>query len=110
MSDVADRVGVGLRPETLDFVEGELGSGRNDQKVIVETAAVAEETWDRWARARLLPAQVEIATAAGDVERARSAVDELTAIVVGYPSPALEAGRRVALGRVLLAEGDAPAT
>jgi len=70
-------------------------------------AAVADETWDRWARARLLPAQVEIAIAAGDVARARLAVDELGQIVAGYPSPALEAGRRVALGRVLLAEGDA---
>ena len=70
---------------------------------------MAEETWDRWARARLLPAQVEIAIAAGDLARARSAVDELAGIVAGYPSPALEAGRRVALGRVLVAEGDAPA-
>ncbi|MEA2607028.1 MAG: hypothetical protein QOI00_1785 [Chloroflexota bacterium] len=72
-------------------------------------AAVAEQTWDRWARARLLPAQVEIAIAAGNVARARSAVDELTSIVHGYPSPALEAGCRVAVGRVLLAEGDSPA-
>jgi class 3 adenylate cyclase len=71
--------------------------------------AVAEETWDRWARARLLPAQVEIAIAAGEVERARTAIDELQATVKGYPSPALEAGRQVALGRVLLAEGDAAA-
>jgi len=70
-------------------------------------SAVAEETWDRWARARLLPAQVEIAIAADDLERARTAVDELAAIVSGYPSPALEAGRRLALGRVLVAEGDA---
>lgn len=69
-------------------------------------AAVAGETWDRWARARLLPAQVEIALAAGGLARARTAVDELKEIVVGYPSPALEAGCRVALGRVLLAEGD----
>jgi tetratricopeptide (TPR) repeat protein len=29
--------------------------------------AVAEQTWDRWARARLLPAQAEIAIAAGDL-------------------------------------------
>ena len=64
-------------------------------------AAVAEETWDRWARARLLPAQVEIAIAAGDVAGARTAIDALTEIVAGYPSPALEAGRQVALGRVL---------
>jgi class 3 adenylate cyclase len=68
--------------------------------------AVAEQTWDRWARARLLPAQAEIAIAAGDLGRARAAVDELRSIVMGYPSPALEAGCRVAIGRVLLAEGD----
>ncbi len=71
-------------------------------------AAVAEETWDRWARARLLPAQVEIAVAAGDVAGARKAVDGLGEIVRDYPSPAFEAGRQVALARVLLAEGDAP--
>ena len=39
--------------------------------------------------------------------RARAAVDDLAGVVVGYPSPALEAGRQVALARVLLAEGDA---
>jgi class 3 adenylate cyclase len=50
---------------------------------------------------------VEIAIAAGDVTGARTAVDELAGIVGGYPSPALEAGRQVALGRVLVAEGDA---
>jgi len=72
-------------------------------------AAVDEQTVDRWTRARLLPAQVEIAIAAEDVGRARAAVNELAAIVVGYPSPALEAGRQVALGRVLLAEGEAAA-
>ncbi len=70
-------------------------------------AAVAEQARDQWARARLLPAQVEIAIAAGDVARARAAVDDLAGVVVGYPSPALEAGRQVALARVLLAEGDA---
>ena len=72
-------------------------------------AALAEETWDRWARARLLPAQAEIAIAAGDVELARTAVDELVGVVSGYPSPALEAGRQAALGRVLVAEADFPA-
>ena len=68
-------------------------------------AAVADETWDRWAQARLLPAQVEIAVAAGDVPGARTAVDALAEIVAGYPSPALEAGRLVALGRVLARRG-----
>ena len=83
------------------------GNARAAAKAI--DAAVAGETWDRWARARLLPAQAEIAIAAGDVTRARTAVDELKAIVMGYPSPALEAGCRVAVARVLLAEGDASA-
>jgi class 3 adenylate cyclase len=70
-------------------------------------SAVAEQSWDQWARARLLPAQVEIAVAAGDPTLARTAADELARIVDTYSSPALEAGRHQALARVLLAEGDA---
>ena len=66
-----------------------------------------EETWDRWARGRLLVAQVEISIAAGDIARARAAIDELATIIPEHPSPALVAGRQVAAGRVLLAEGDA---
>ena len=71
-------------------------------------SAVAEESWDQWARVRLLPAQVEIAIAAGDPARARTAAEELTRIVDTYTLPALDAGRRQAWGRVLLAEGDGP--
>lgn len=85
-----------------------LAEGKVKAAASAISAAVAEETWDRWARARLLPAQVEIAIAAGDTELARTAIDDLAGIVVGYPSPALESGRQVALGRVLMAEGDAP--
>ena len=83
-----------------------LAQGKVKAAVTAINAAVAEETWDRWARGRLLQAQVEILIAAGDSENARTAIDELSEIVAGYPSPALEAGRRVALARVLLAEGD----
>jgi class 3 adenylate cyclase len=84
-----------------------LAEGKTKAAAAAINAAVADESWDRWARARLLPAQVEIDIAAGDVNGARVAVDELTEIVAGYPSPAMEAGRQVALGRVLIAEGDA---
>ena len=35
------------------------------------------------------------------------AIDALSEIVAGYPTPALESGRLAALGRVLVAEGDA---
>jgi len=86
-----------------------LGEGKIKAAAAAINAALDEETWDRWARARLLPAQVEIALAGGDTARARTAADELASIVVGYPSPALEAGRHTAHGRVFLAEGDAPA-
>jgi class 3 adenylate cyclase len=86
-----------------------LAEGKTKAAAAAINAAVDEASWDRWARARLLPAQVEISIAAGDLERARTAVEELAGIVVGYPSPALEAGRQTALGRVLVAEGDAAA-
>ena len=40
--DVADRLGVGVRAEPLDLVEGEVGSGGDDQVVVVEEGAVVE--------------------------------------------------------------------
>ncbi|TAM57092.1 MAG: adenylate/guanylate cyclase domain-containing protein [Chloroflexota bacterium] len=84
-----------------------LAQGRTAAAAAAINAAVAEATEDRWARGRLLPAQVEIAIAAGDLAGARKAADELAGIVGGYPSPALVAGQQAALGRVLLGEGDA---
>jgi class 3 adenylate cyclase len=80
----------------------------------VEAAASAirsavQETWDQWAKARLLAAQVEIAVAAGDPASGRAAYDELVELERTYESPALHAGKHEALGRVLLAEGDANA-
>ena len=70
-------------------------------------AAVRDEIWDQWARARLLPAQVEIAVAASDLETARLAVDEFERISSTYDSPALAAQRHQAWGRIHLAEGRA---
>ena len=67
--------------------------------------ALGDDTWDRGARFRLLPAAIEIAVAAGEVGRARAAVDELAGIG-DLTAPAAVATRRVALGRVLVAEGD----
>ncbi len=72
-------------------------------------AAVAEAGGDQPTLLRLLPAQVEIATAAGDTPLARTAVDELAGIAHEYPAPALGANRLLASGRVLIAEGDGPA-
>jgi class 3 adenylate cyclase len=59
-------------------------------------------------RGRLLPAQVEIALAAGDVDTAHSAADELALIAADHVSVVWDAAARTARGAVLLYEGDAP--
>jgi DNA-binding CsgD family transcriptional regulator len=70
---------------------------------------VVAETSERFRRAKLLPAQVEILLAAGELPAARVAADELTGIAEDYDTPALRAMAGHALGAVLLAEGDARA-
>jgi tetratricopeptide (TPR) repeat protein len=57
-------------------------------------------------RAPLLVAQVEIAVAADDIDRARAAADELDAIAARFQSKALQACAATAKARVRLAEGD----
>lgn len=59
-------------------------------------------------RARLLPAQVEIALAVHDVAEAREAAEELRAIASSYDAPLWHASAHQALGLVLIHEGDAP--
>jgi class 3 adenylate cyclase len=61
------------------------------------------------ARLALLPAQVEIALAAGDVSLARATVDNQSALAERFDSLAVRASTASALGAVLLAEGDAAA-
>lgn len=58
-------------------------------------------------RAPLLEAQVEIEIAAGDLDRARSAADELELVARRFDTTALVAGAALARGRVQLADGDA---
>ena len=58
-------------------------------------------------RAPLLEAQVEIEIAAGNLDRARSAAEELQLVAAQFHSKALVAGATLARGRVRLAEGDA---
>ena len=57
-------------------------------------------------RAPLLEAQVEIAIAAGDVECARSAADELGRIAAIFQSSGMAASATLARGHVRLAEAD----
>jgi hypothetical protein len=57
-------------------------------------------------RVPLLEAQVEIEISAGDVDRARSAADELARVATSFQSNALAAGAALAERRVCLAQRD----
>src|SRR4051812_24021323 len=58
-------------------------------------------------RAPLLEAQVEIEIEAGDLDRARSAADELQLVAARFENKALAAGAALARGRVQLTDGNA---
>lgn len=59
-------------------------------------------------RLHLLPAQVEIALARGDLAVARAAADELATLAERFGTTPAMAQARTTLGGVTLAEGDAP--
>ncbi|MEP6624119.1 MAG: LuxR C-terminal-related transcriptional regulator [Acidimicrobiia bacterium] len=84
-----------------------LAQGRLDAATAIITRALEEETWNRLARAKLLPARVQIAVAAGDFTTARGAAVELQSIAEDFDSAALRAASALAYGRLILAEGDA---
>jgi ATP/maltotriose-dependent transcriptional regulator MalT len=85
-----------------------LAQGRTDAAQAAIRRVVAEAT-DQLGRSKLLPAQVEIMLAAGDVQAARDAAGELTGIAERYATLALRAVADHARGAVLLADGDARA-
>jgi class 3 adenylate cyclase len=88
-----------------------LAQGRADAAANSIRRALADESWSRLDRARLLPAQVEIALVVGDTKTARAAAEELESIAADYKigeatTPALEATVQRAWGAVSLAEDD----
>jgi DNA-binding CsgD family transcriptional regulator len=85
-----------------------LAQGRTDAAAAA-IRRVDAETSESFRRARLLPAQVEILLAAGDVAAAGQAAAELVGIAGRYGTPALRAAADHAHGAVLLAKGDAGA-
>jgi ATP/maltotriose-dependent transcriptional regulator MalT len=58
-------------------------------------------------RARLLPAAIQVALAAGDLDGARASVEELEATASACDTPFLRATAALARGRLRLAAGDA---
>ena len=85
-----------------------LGQGKAEPALTALRLAVDGETQNRPRLARLLAALVEIAIAAGDLEIARAAGEDLGTIAAGFGTPALDAAAMTARGALALAEGDGP--
>jgi class 3 adenylate cyclase len=79
-----------------------LAQGRLDGASSCIVQALDEETSDLH-RARLLPAQVEIALAAGEIDDARAASEELSAIGARYGTDAFRAAGHASRARLALA-------
>lgn len=84
-----------------------LAQGRVEAAASGVAQALAEAGSDQLARAPQLSAQVAIALAAGDLETAASAADELGSIVGDHSAAAMRATAACVRGAVLLAQGDA---
>ena len=87
-----------------------LAEGKVDAAVAGVTRSLAD-VQDPLSRLRRLPAQVEIAIAAGDLKTARVAAAELEGIVDSYKignrrAPAFDGAVHIASGRIALAEKD----
>jgi DNA-binding CsgD family transcriptional regulator/tetratricopeptide (TPR) repeat protein len=85
-----------------------LAQGQADVAVAAIRTALGEAQ-DRVARSRMLAPYVEIVLAAGDVQAARIAADELAEIAADFDAAFLHAVAAHWRGAVLLAEGDARA-
>ena len=83
-----------------------LAQRRIDAATAIISGMLAEQTWSRLARAKLLPARVQIAVAAGQLDEAAEAADELDEIASEFESPALSAAALTARGRLQLAQRD----
>ena len=83
-----------------------LAEGKVDAAVSSIARSLDELSWDKLARARLLPSQAEIARAAGDEATARSAAEELDAIAEEYDTTAIRAGAEWSHGLADLVGGD----
>jgi class 3 adenylate cyclase len=101
--DQASELGLDAQPGTALL---KLAAGNPTAALTSIGRALDDQSWDRLARARLLPAQVEIALAAGEPRVAEAAVDELRRIAEAYGSEAIRAHTDHAFASVQLANGD----
>jgi len=83
-----------------------LANGKVDAAAASIRGSLEEMTWDRLARARLLPAQAEIARARDDVATAAAAASELAEIAKEFETPAILAAAAQSGGVASLMAGD----
>ena len=88
-----------------------LAQGKVDAASTAIKRSLATEELDPLGRARRLPAEIEIALAAGEIRRAREAAEELEQIADRYRlgdrrSPSLEGAVQLARGQLGIAEHD----
>jgi tetratricopeptide (TPR) repeat protein/tRNA A-37 threonylcarbamoyl transferase component Bud32 len=81
-----------------------LAEGKIEAAKALIDRAIADRPGESLERARLLPARVQIALAAGDLDLARETVTELEAIAGEYGSTAFQASAAQARGAVELAD------
>ncbi len=85
-----------------------LAQGRVDAAIHTIEGCLQDTSSNRLARARVLPAHVQVCIAAGSLDAARGSADELEAIVADFDTPVLRAVALSTRGRMLLAENDPP--
>lgn len=86
-----------------------LAQGKTDAAAASIRRALTEAPHDRLARARLLPSQVEITVATGDLGTAKAAAAELETIAIDFGTALLRASAQCARGLVQLASSDSSA-
>jgi class 3 adenylate cyclase len=88
----------------LQLARGETDEAARSIARALAMTAGSDGPAHRAMRARLLPAQIDIALAAGDLETAGRAVDELESIAADFQRPVFEAGALTGRGELLLGE------
>ena len=83
-----------------------LAQGRVNAARSIIDGCLRDTPSNRLGRAALLPVQVHVAIAAGDLDAAAAAADELEEIVAASTTPMLAATSRATRGRLQLAHGD----
>jgi class 3 adenylate cyclase len=88
----------------LHLARGEMDEAARSIGRALAATATPDGPANRAIRASLLPAQIDIALAAGDLQTAGPAVVELEAIATDFQRPVFEAGALTARGAFLLGE------